>query len=96
MTAAAETKRRGAGGKAEQLARQVEAMLDDGKALDITRIDVRKLTTITDHMVIATWSSRIHARALADRLVEKMKEQSCAITGVEGLPAAEWVLVDLG
>ncbi|MCY4297667.1 MAG: ribosome silencing factor [Gammaproteobacteria bacterium] len=96
MTAAADPKRRTAGKRAGQLAREAGEILDAGKALDITRIDVRGLTTITDHMLIATANSRIHARALAERLVERMKERSRAITGVEGLPAAEWVLVDLG
>ena len=88
--------KRSASRKAGSLARRVEGILDDAKALDITRIDVRDLTTITDYMIMATGNSRIHTRALADTLVEKMKEQGRPITGVEGLPAADWVLVDLG
>jgi len=96
MTASADSRRRSAGKRAGQLAREVGKILDAGKAVDITRLDVRGLTTITDHMLIATANSRIHARALAEQLLERMKERSRAITGVEGLPAAEWVLVDLG
>ena len=96
MTATADSKRRSASKRAGQLAREAGEILDAGKAVDITRIDVRGLTTITDHMLIATANSRIHARALAERLVERMKARSRAVTGVEGLPAAEWVLVDLG
>ncbi len=96
MTATADSKRRSASKRASQLAREAGEILDAGKAVDITRIDVRGLTTITDHMLIATANSRIHARALAERLVERMKARSRAVTGVEGLAAAEWVLVDLG
>ena len=88
--------RRSAGRRDGSLARRVEGILDEAKALDITRIDVRDLTTITDYMIMATGNSRIHTRALADTLVEKMKEQGRSVTGVEGLPAADWVLVDLG
>ena len=94
--AEAKKAQRSAGRKAGSLARRVEGILDEAKALDITRIDVRDLTTITDYMIMVTGNSRIHTRALADTLVEKMKEQGRSVTGVEGLPAADWVLVDLG
>ena len=80
----------------EQLARRVETVLGDLKGQSISCINVRKLTTITDFMIVATGTSRIHAKSLADEVVEKMKQQGYEVTGVEGLPAAEWVLVDLG
>jgi len=80
----------------EQLARLVETVLGDLKGQSISCINVRKLTTITDFMIVATGTSRIHAKSLADEVVEKMKQQGYEVTGVEGLPAAEWVLVDLG
>lgn len=80
----------------KQLARRVESILGDLKGQSISCINVQKLTTITDYMVIVTGTSRIHTRSLADEIVEKMKEQGHKVTGVEGLPAAEWVLVDLG
>ncbi len=79
-----------------QLAQCVEAALNEGKAQQVQRIDVRKLTTITDCMIVATGTSRTHSRALAERLVEQAKQQGWRVVGVEGLPAAEWVLVDLG
>lgn len=80
----------------KQLARRVENILGDLKGQSINCINVQKLTTITDYMVIATGTSHIHTRSLADEVVERMKEQGHKVTGVEGLPAAEWVLVDLG
>ncbi len=79
-----------------QIARLVESILEDGKAESISCIDVRQLTSITDYMVMATGNSRIHTRALADAIVERMKGQGVATNGIEGLPAAEWLLVDLG
>ena len=80
----------------KQLARRVESILKDMKGQSISCINVQKLTTITDYMVMATGTSRIHAKALADDVVEKMKEEGHNVVGVEGLPTAEWVLVDLG
>ncbi len=84
------------GPDSEQLARRVANMLRDRKGQSVRCIDVRRLTTITDYMVVATGTSRVHAKSLADEIVGKMKEQGRQVAGVEGLPAAEWVLVDLG
>ncbi len=96
MTAQAGKKGQPAALDEGRIARLVESILEDGKAESIRCIDVRQLTSITDYMVMATGNSRIHTKALADAIVEKMKEQGVAASGIEGLPAAEWVLVDLG
>ena len=49
-------------------------VLDDMKAIDVDAIDVRELTSITDHMIFCTGTSNRHARSIVDRVVEKMKE----------------------
>ena len=84
------------GSGSERLARRVESVLEDMKGQSISCFNVRKLTTITDYMVIVTGASRVHTKALAEELVGKMKRRGCGTVGVEGLHAAEWVLVDLG
>ena len=70
--------------------------LDDGKGNDIKVIDVREKTNITDYMVIASGTSDRHVVSLADRVVERMKENHLTPIGVEGQTTGEWVLVDLG
>lgn len=80
----------------KQLARRVETILEDLKGQSVNCINVRKLTTITDYMIIATGTSRIHAKSLANEVVEKISRSGHEVIGVEGLPGAEWVLVDLG
>lgn len=72
------------------------AALDDGKGNDIKVIDVRGKTSITDYMVIASGTSDRHVVSLADRVVERAKENHCPPLGVEGENTGEWVLVDLG
>ena len=70
--------------------------LDDMKGQSIRCIDVSKLTSITDFMVIVTGTSNTHIRALADSTVKKARESDVKVIGVEGRLQAEWVLVDLG
>jgi ribosome-associated protein len=69
--------------------------LDDMKALDVKILDVRGLTDIADHMVIASGTSDRHVRSVAQRVVEKTKEAGFRPHGVEGLKDGDWVLVDL-
>jgi ribosome silencing factor RsfS/YbeB/iojap len=69
--------------------------LADMKALDVKMLDVRGLTDIADHMVIASGTSDRHVRSVAQRVVEKVKEAGFRPHGVEGQQDGDWVLIDL-
>lgn len=79
----------------KKLKELVVAALEDLKAKDIVVLDVRKLTSITDMMVIASGTSTRHVKALADNVLEKAKEAGCRPLGMEGEREMEWILVDL-
>lgn len=81
--------------QSKKLASLTASALDDMKARDIRVIDVRKLTTVTDYMIIASGTSDRHLRSIADRVVERATEAGCTPMGTEGEEAGEWVLVDL-
>jgi ribosome-associated protein len=70
--------------------------LEDIKARDIVVIDVRKITSFYDSMVIATAESNRQVKALAHHVRDKLKESGATIHGVEGEETGEWVLVDCG
>jgi ribosome-associated protein len=69
--------------------------LEDIKGFDISVMDVRKLTNITNYMIVASATSSRQAKAMGDNVREKMKEKGYDIRGTEGEKEGEWVLVDL-
>jgi ribosome-associated protein len=74
----------------------VVAALEDIKGRDIVAIDVRKITSMFDWIVVASADSARQTKALARHVRDKLKEAGCAIIGTEGEEGAEWVLVDSG
>ena len=72
------------------------AALEDIKAHDISVLDVRKLTSLYDTLIIASADSNRQVKALAQNVRDKLKEAGAHIIGVEGEESGEWVLVDAG
>jgi ribosome-associated protein len=70
--------------------------LEDIKARDITVLDVRKLTSLYDTLIVASAESTRQVKALAQHVRDKLKAAGAPIIGVEGEDSAEWVLVDAG
>lgn len=79
----------------EQLSDLVIGALEEVKARDIVKLDVRKLTTVTDYMIVASGTSNRHVKALADAVAEKSTEAGHRPIGIEGTEGSEWVLLDL-
>ncbi len=82
--------------KTEALAELVVNALDDLKGVDITTIDVRDKTSVTDTLVIASGTSERHVRSLADRVLDNARAAGVRPLGVEGEQGGEWLLLDLG
>lgn len=80
----------------DKLVKTTVDALDDIKGRDIAVLDVRKLTSLFDKIVIASADSTRQAKALANNVQEKVKAAGAKIHGVEGQQVGEWILVDLG
>lgn len=70
--------------------------LDDDQAQEIVSIPLEGKTAIADHMVIASGRSTRQVAAMAQKLAERIKHGGFGHVRIEGLPAADWVLVDAG
>jgi ribosome-associated protein len=76
--------------------RAVLQSLEDDKAEDILAIDIRGKSSFADMLIVASGRSARHVGALADHVMQKLKETGVKDVRVEGLPQADWVLVDAG
>jgi ribosome-associated protein len=79
----------------EQLKELVLTTLDDMKARDVTLIDVRGKTAVTDYMVVASGTSDRHVKAIAETVAYRAKDAGEAPLGTEGVKEGEWALIDL-
>jgi ribosome-associated protein len=70
--------------------------LEDIKAKDIKVVNVANITSVSDHVAIASADSNRQTRALAGNVIDKVREAGYTIYGSEGEDSGEWVLVDCG
>ncbi|HEV7254090.1 MAG TPA: ribosome silencing factor [Mesorhizobium sp.] len=74
----------------------VLASLDDSKAENIVSIDIRGKSVLGDYMVVASGRSHRHVAAVAEHLIQALKDAGLGNARVEGLQSADWVLIDGG
>lgn len=70
--------------------------LEDIKARDIVVLDVSRLTSLFDRMIVASAESTRQTKALSESVREKFKAAGGKVYGVEGEQSGEWILLDLG
>jgi len=69
----------------------------DKKAFNVRILDVRKISSLTDFLVIASGSSDRQVSAAADSVhLGLKKEHDTQPIGIEGLNEGRWVLIDYG
>lgn len=74
----------------------VLSSLEDDQAVETVSIPLEGKSSIADHMVIASGRSTRQVASMAQKLVERIKGETGRSARVEGLPAADWVLIDAG
>ena len=79
---------------ADELHKLVLQSLDDDQAVEVVSIPLSGKSNIADHMVIASGRSTRQVASMAVKLGDKIKERFGKHVRIEGLPAADWVLID--
>ena len=74
----------------------VSSSLDELKAVDPVTINVKKLSSFTDYMIIASGTSNRHIQSIGEKVLEDLKAKNIKLLGLEGEGSEEWVLIDVG
>ena len=77
----------------DELSRAVE-LARDRKARELAVLDLRGISTATDFFFLATGTSDIHVRGIAEHIIEELKKKDVRPDHVEGLRGGRWVLID--
>ncbi len=78
----------------KEIKKNIEKVLDDNKATNITSIDLKNKSYIADYMIIASGTSSRHLQALSEILVSELKKIGLAECRIEGRESKDWKLVD--
>ena len=80
--------------KVVDVKRNIEKILDDNKALNISTINLKNKSYIADYMIIASGTSSRHMQALSEILVSELKKIGLNDCRIEGRESNDWKLVD--
>ena len=80
--------------KINQLKKEIENILNDNKAEEITSIDLKDKTSIADFMIVASGNSSRHIQALSEILVDELKKKGISNCHLEGKNSSDWKLID--
>ena len=84
----------GAAAPVDDLHKLVLQSLDDDQAVEVITIPLAGKSSIADHMVIASGKSSRQVASMATKLADRIKQATGKIARIEGLPTADWVLID--
>ena len=80
----------------KSLKNKIITTLEDIKAVNPVAIDVKKISSLTDFMVIASGTSNRHIAAISERIIEGLREEDISGIKIEGQAGDDWLLVDAG
>ena len=80
----------------QKLKNKIINSLEDIKAVNPVAIDVTKISSLTDFMVIASGTSNRHIAAMSEHILEGLKETNISGIKIEGQGGDDWILVDAG
>jgi len=82
--------------ESEALARAIVAFCDEAKAGEIQVLNVLEQVGYTDFFVVCSGRSDRHVRAIHDLVWDELADEKVKPLSVEGVDAAQWILMDYG
>lgn len=81
-------------GQSEALLARILSSLDDDKAENVVTIDLRGRSSVADYMVVCSGRSSRQVAAIAEKLVQRLKDDLGRNSKIEGKDQGDWVLID--
>ena len=75
---------------------EINLLLEEYKAENVIKLEVKDKSSVTDTMIIASGRSTRHVKSIADNIIKKLKKIKVKPLGIEGYTKSEWVLIDFG
>ncbi|HDO34731.1 MAG TPA: ribosome silencing factor [Nitrospirae bacterium] len=76
--------------------RIIASTVRDKKAKDVTVLELKEISIITDYFVVCSGESTTQVRAIVDHIEERLRSQGFRPAGVEGYRNSQWILMDFG
>lgn len=73
----------------------ITKVIEDKKGNNPVVLDVRSISTLTDYFVFAEGNVNVHVNAIANAIIETMKEHRVSPLRVEGAHS-DWIVLDYG
>ena len=80
----------------QKILRQVVSLVEDKKGVDISLLNLKEISMVTDYCLIVTGNTTTQVKAITNYLDQKLPEMGIPVLHLEGLPTAQWVLMDCG
>ena len=77
-----------------EIKKNIEQILDNNKAQNITSINLKNKSYIADYMIVASGTSSRHLQSLSEILVAELKKLGVEDCRIESKESSEWKLVD--
>ncbi len=82
--------------ESKELALLVAQAIDEKKGKDISILELKDLSLITDYFVLGNGNSRTQTQAIADNVEEQLAKHGITLLRREGYPEGRWILMDFG
>lgn len=78
----------------KKLSEKICNLIFNKKGYDVTLIDLKKVTTMSDYFVICSADSDTQVQSIADEVEKKLRDEGIKCWHKEGYKALQWVLLD--
>ncbi len=78
----------------EQLSEKIADLIFEKKGKDVTIIEIKSVSSLTDYFVVCSADSDVQVKAIADHVEHTLRDEAIRVWHKEGYTSLSWVLLD--